>query len=76
MQFITITDTSELEDCATNLPVFDKDSNDRYQKLLDFMLQINKDAGAFQTIVTECLSDEMAVANKGKYMDSVYNIGC
>lgn len=54
---------------------FTKESNERRQRILQTMLDVNRDAGVFQDVVHDAAPEENAVANNGKYHDDGYSFG-
>jgi hypothetical protein len=71
LHFPPISD-AELDACVASLQEPSAASQANYQRMLDFMLQINADAGVFQNVEAECAPEEAKVANSGKYMDTNY----
>jgi len=65
----------EMDAIVRNLPTVTAEAKTRYQKIWDFMLEINRAAGVFQTVTCESTPEEHAVANSGKYMDTSYGMG-
>lgn len=73
-QFPPMSD-AELDAIVKNIPEPTKESEAHYQRLWNFMLDINREVGVFQDVVVESAPEEMAVANNGKYMDNSYGFG-
>ena len=73
-QFPPISD-AELDAIVKNIPEPTEESKAHYQRLWNFMLDINREVGVFQDVVVESAPEEMAVANNGKYMDVNYGFG-
>lgn len=66
---------AELKELVADIQPFTKESNERRQRILQTMLDVNRDAGVFQDVVYESAPEENAVANNGKYQDDGYSFG-
>lgn len=64
---------AELDDWLNSLPEPSAESQANFQRNMDYMLKINKEAGVFQDIQVQSNTEEDSVPNNGKYMESIYN---
>lgn len=64
----------ELDAIVNELPTPTPEAIALYNAKIEFMHQINKEVGVFQDVVVEPeMTDEIKLANSGKYVDS-YNV--
>lgn len=70
IEMIEMTD-EELDAIVNELPTATPEAIALYNAKIEFMHQINKEAGVFQDVEVEPeMTDEIKLANSGKYVDS------
>lgn len=70
IEMVEMTD-EELDAIVNELPTPSPEAIALYNAKIEFMHQINKEAGVFQDVVVEPeMTDEIKLANSGKYVDS------
>lgn len=63
-------DDNNIDAWLDSLPEPSEESNANYQRNMDLMLKINQEAGVFQDVEVNDVTEEDIVANKGKYIHS------
>ena len=70
IEMVEMTD-EELDAIVNELPTPSPEAIALYNAKIEFMHQINKEVGVFQDVVVEPeMTDEIKLANSGKYVDS------